>query len=76
MLNVERTLTDVPCRGKVSINTFPNFGGGVIGHDNVTKPPDREEPVCVRRYPVVVRNRVEIEITPETSVRPSAQNRT
>jgi hypothetical protein len=66
MFGVGRALTDVPCRGKVSVDTFPNFGDGVIGRDNVPKSPDREESVCVRRYPVGVRNRVEIEITAET----------
>lgn len=63
--DAERALTDVSCRGKVSVNTFPNFSNGVVGCDNVSKSPDREEPVCLRRYPVDVRSRVEIEITPE-----------
>jgi len=58
-----RALTKVSCRGEVSVNTFPDFGDGVIGRNNVSKPPDGEEPVRFRRYPAHVRSRVKIEIT-------------
>ena len=61
-----RALTKVPCRGKVSVNTFPNFGDGVIGRDNVSESPDREEPVRLRRHSVRDRSRMEIEITTNT----------
>jgi hypothetical protein len=59
-------LTDIPCRGKISVNTFPNFGNGMIGSHNVSETPDREESVCLRRYPRSFRDSVEIEITTET----------
>ena len=74
-LGVERALTQVPCRGKIPVNTFPSFGNGVIGRDNVSKSPDREEPVRLRRYTVGFRSRVEIEIAAET-VKYSARNPT
>jgi len=61
-----RALTKVPCRSKVSVNTFPRFGDGVIGCDNVSESPDREERVCVRRHSVRDRSSVEIEITTGT----------
>ena len=75
MLSVERALTDVPRGNKISVNTFPNFGDGMIGRDNVSEPPDGEESVCLRRHPVGDGNKVEIEITRET-VSPSVRNRT
>ena len=56
-------LTKVPCWGKISVNTFPNFGDGVIGRDDVSESPDREESVCLRSYSVRGRSSVEIEIT-------------
>lgn len=58
-----RALTKVPRRSKVSVNTFPRFGDGVIGRDNVSESPDGEERVCVRGYSVRDRSSVEIEIT-------------
>jgi len=58
-----RALTEVPCRGEVSVNAFPNLGDGVIGRDDVSESPDREERVCLRRYSVRDRSSMEIEIT-------------
>ena len=61
--SVGQVLTKVPCRGKVSIDTFPDFGRGVVGRDNVPESPDREQSVCPRGYLASVGGCVEIEVT-------------
>ena len=43
-----------------------DFGDGMIGFDDVSESPDREEPVCLRRYSIRKRSWVEIEVATGT----------
>ena len=61
--SVGQALTKVLCRGKVSVDTFADFGYGMVGCDNVPETPDREQPVCPRGYSSGVGGSVEIEIS-------------
>lgn len=69
-----QALTKIPCRGKVSVDTFPNFCDWVVGRDNIPESPDGEKPVCLRGYSVDVGSSVKIEVTTGMLIKPSTRN--